>query len=667
MMNEGCAPYVGRRSFDVPDHNLFFGRDRECRELRMLWAEHPLVILHGSAGCGKTSLLRAGLSPLLAQDADVLPVAKVTVGSAFPEAALPDHNPHTLAVLSSWSPYEPLTRLAGLALADFLIERVLIKPALRRHPIYVAIDQVETMFRNVPEERHLEDFFLGLAAALGTVRQLRALLSVRSESLIALLSHTQDLVYRSPVYELESCVSRASALDAIKRPVEFCGLSEMPGLAEAVVDELAGPHQESTRVDGDPALPQGIPPTLLQVVCARLYHDQAQTNQGINLNLGALATYCNRVLTDFCLEVVAEISVELQISVTSLADWIASAFITASGGRKVVWEESGVADGMPTTVVQALANRHVLHAARSSGRLCYKLASDRLIPAVRDLASRSQAHNAPNTDAASHLRATEMILAEGALALAEKHAGRALAAADPEDLNLQAEILSVLGNIAFKRGLFDTAKHQYWLAAEIHERLRDEPAVGRLLGAIGRMHARQGHYVAALEDLQSAVARSPEDMTLRTELAKVLWHEGQAQAAAAVLGTVLTVEPGSAEALAGRAQIRAESGSASSALDDLQILLQIRPSMGNRPDVRSAYALALARAGREETAMEEADAAVASAVNSGPVFFRAARVAHVGGADGRAATLLRKAVEASDPELSPDQMRQAQRLLRSIG
>ena len=40
----------------------------------------------------------------------------------------------------------------------------------------------------------------------------------------------------------------------------------------------------------------------------------------------------------------------------------------------------------------------------------------------------------------------------------------------------------------------------------------------------------------------------------------MLWEAGQSQAAAAVFGTVLTVEPLSADALAGRGQIRAERG-----------------------------------------------------------------------------------------------------------
>lgn len=663
MADEGRGPYVGRRAFDVRDHDLFFGRTSESRDLRELWARHPLVILHGPAGCGKTSLLRAGLTPLLAQDADVLPVATITRGSAFPEAALPEHNPHTLGVLSSWLPLESRTRLAGVTLADFFTERALIAHASAR-PIYAAIDQVETIFSNETPDRYLEDFFAGLAAALRTVEQLRIMLSVRSGTLAALLSYTRDLTEHGQVYTLQSSLDRESALAAINGPAENSGLKMAPGLAESLVDELAKTRQPAVAC---PESSDGVSPTQLQVVCARLYEDQARTGRVMSLGRDAIGVYCRQVLADLCLDALAEVSVERQIAMAPLVKWFAGAFVAPGGERQIVCEDPGTTSDQPPPVIRALANRHILLEDINPGGLCYRLASDRIALAVLNLDGRPQAGSALGTDATSHLRAAEALLGEGILPLAEKHANRALDAADPEDLKLQADILCVLGNIAFRHGFLEIAEQQYWRAAEIHERLRDEPGVGILLGAIGRIHARQRHYIAALEDLQSAVARSPGDMTLRTELAKVLWRQGQARAAAAVLGTVLSVEPGSPEALAERAQICAERGDASSALDDLRVLLRIRPSMSVRPEVRSAYALALARAGREDTAMEEADAAIASAANSGPVFFRAAKVAHVGGADHRAAALLQKAVEANDPELSPDQMREAHRLIKSIG
>jgi Flp pilus assembly protein TadD len=173
----------------------------------------------------------------------------------------------------------------------------------------------------------------------------------------------------------------------------------------------------------------------------------------------------------------------------------------------------------------------------------------------------------------------------------------------------------------------------------------------------------QGNYTAALEHLYSAVTRLRGDLTIQTELANTLWRIGHAQAAAAVFGTVLAIEPDYAEALAGRGQICAERGSAAAALDDLKALKRVRPSLSGKPEVRSAYALALARAGQSEIAMQEADAALKFTSDSGPVFLRAARVASVSGASNRVLSLLRRATAASDPALYPHQLGEAKRLL----
>jgi tetratricopeptide (TPR) repeat protein len=378
-------------------------------------------------------------------------------------------------------------------------------------------------------------------------------------------------------------------------------------------------------------------------------------------------SHIHQSLADFCADVLSEIAAEFEMGSLGLRDWLERTFITSRGTRGTVPAGLPTTAGMPYSITRGLENRHLLTADWSSGTLWYTLANDRLIAAIRHLNRPTPIDSAPSIDAASHIRIAATLLTKGELVLAEKHAWHALKAAGGEDLRLQADARSLLGNIAFERGIIDVAEEHYRRAAELSEQLGDQSAVGRLLGAIGRLHATQGRYTAALDDLQSAVTRVPDDLTLQTELAKALWHAGQAQAAAAVFGTVLTIEPDFAEALAGRAQVCAENGNAFSVLDDLRTLQRLRPKLSLQPEVRSAYALALARVGRPETAMEEADAALASAPDNGLIFLRAARVASASGALERATALLRRAAEASNPALSSSQLDEARRLLSSGG
>ncbi|MFT5386621.1 MAG: hypothetical protein ACI81W_004034, partial [Saprospiraceae bacterium] len=57
--------YPGIRSFEKGDKSLFYGRSREIEELYNLIKIKPVVVLFGKSGLGKTSLLQAGVGPLL--------------------------------------------------------------------------------------------------------------------------------------------------------------------------------------------------------------------------------------------------------------------------------------------------------------------------------------------------------------------------------------------------------------------------------------------------------------------------------------------------------------------------------------------------------------------------------------------------------------------------
>lgn len=57
--------YPGTQPFSAEDKQIFFGRENETIELFRLIILHKLVVLFGKSGTGKSSLLQAGVSPLL--------------------------------------------------------------------------------------------------------------------------------------------------------------------------------------------------------------------------------------------------------------------------------------------------------------------------------------------------------------------------------------------------------------------------------------------------------------------------------------------------------------------------------------------------------------------------------------------------------------------------
>ena len=66
-------PFPGLRSFTEDAQAYFFGRSREAAELIRLVKRDVATVLFGRSGLGKTSLIQAGLFPLLRVD-NFLPI-----------------------------------------------------------------------------------------------------------------------------------------------------------------------------------------------------------------------------------------------------------------------------------------------------------------------------------------------------------------------------------------------------------------------------------------------------------------------------------------------------------------------------------------------------------------------------------------------------------------
>jgi len=70
-------PWRGLTSYDAADAKLFFGRDTEIAALRARINANPLTVVLGASGTGKSSLVKAGVVPVLTDDGwTVLPIVR---------------------------------------------------------------------------------------------------------------------------------------------------------------------------------------------------------------------------------------------------------------------------------------------------------------------------------------------------------------------------------------------------------------------------------------------------------------------------------------------------------------------------------------------------------------------------------------------------------------
>lgn len=618
-----------------------------------------MVIVSGSSGVGKTSLINVAAAGL-AEAARVLPVGRVRFGSAFPTAALREHNPYLLALLGTWLPAESPARLVGTSLSD----------VLRRHlpwtgaegdelPVFAAIDQFEELFGGPASGRAFQEQVIeGLAEAMRWYPGLHLVLGVRQPA-VADVGRLADRLGVDDVRQLElEPLTTDAAIEAVVAPVTGTagtpgtGRRYAAGVAERLVHDLRESRAGTDRIE----------PALLQVVCSALWRSLPD---GVATISNVARDHVDRALTAFCAGAVAEVALEHRLPSWELLDWVTRTFLDESGDRARVRRGTTDTNGMPNSIPQALEDRWVLKAHAHAGRVEYTLASARL--AVPMLAAH-QVPDQPGREASPDelLRKAADALSRGMLEQAARYAEEAVQASSDHDARAAAEGESVLGNLAYYRGQLEVATAHHRRAAAYFEALQDPTAAGLQLAAIGRLLGASGSYSEALRVLQAAVTRLGGSYPVQVEFARALWSAGQLDAATAVLSTVLSLMPDEAQALADRGQISVDRDDPVSALEDLDSLDRLRPDIGRRADVRAARALALARLSRKREARAEAAAALADGHDNGPALLRASGVARAVGETNRAALLLRMAEAARQPELSPYQRSEAHRLLAEL-
>src|SRR5262249_51878029 len=242
MATADQKPYVGPRPFGRDEEDLFFGRDRETRDLCSLVVAHPIVLLYADSGAGKSSLLNAGLIPLLeARGYEVLPPARV--GGRIPDAIkTPDvDNGYALNVLSSWGgPSVDPRDLVKVDIAGFLASRLHRKDAAGEPVLRVILlDQFEELFTFAPERWHEREALIRqLAKALEGDPLLRVVLVMRQQFVPQLETYAHLLPQGRPTrFPLERLRPKA-AQQAVEGPLARTDRKIEPEASQRLVQQL---------------------------------------------------------------------------------------------------------------------------------------------------------------------------------------------------------------------------------------------------------------------------------------------------------------------------------------------------------------------------------------------------------------------------------------------
>lgn len=238
-------PFVGLRSFESEDSHYYFGRSEHIKALLEQLHVHHFIVVVGSSGSGKSSLVRAGLVPhleagFLVQDRDVWRIAKIKPG----DAPMRQLSEALLTTIGAEITAETILRQTQ-TLKDQGISALLsdLKPVLERDDanLLLLVDQFEEIFRfsTTPEKQAEAADFVALLLRL--VEQIETsifvCLTMRSDflgdcdtfhGLPEAMNKSQFLVPR---------LTRSQRREAITGPIHLSGASISNRLLDRMLNE----------------------------------------------------------------------------------------------------------------------------------------------------------------------------------------------------------------------------------------------------------------------------------------------------------------------------------------------------------------------------------------------------------------------------------------------
>ncbi len=225
------SPYVGLRPFQQSESLLFFGRRQQIGELMDRLHETRFLAIVGSSGCGKSSLIRAGLMPrleagFLVENRDRWVFSTLTPGS----------DPLDRLAASFDLPVKAIHEEGAFAITNRLLE----SDAGGDRNCFVLVDQFEELFRFAAANRDQAADFVQILLSLVSQRDFPVFVAItmRSDFLGECDAFTglPEALNRSQYFVPR--LNRQQRREAIEGPVKLFRERMTPQLLDRLVNDV---------------------------------------------------------------------------------------------------------------------------------------------------------------------------------------------------------------------------------------------------------------------------------------------------------------------------------------------------------------------------------------------------------------------------------------------
>ena len=222
------SPFKFLDSFTKEDREIFFGRDKEIEELHSRVFESKILLVYGTSGTGKSSLINCGLANKFS-DSDWLPV-NIRRGT--------DINRSLFEALAKAALTKAPFEKAGASGSSYNLEKLLRSVYLDHFkPVFLIFDQFEELFIFGGKDEKNE-LIKNVAKVVDSEIQCRLIFAMREEYLAGVTEFERVIPsFMSNRIRIEK-MTRQNAIQTIEGPCRINNIEIEAGFADALLEKL---------------------------------------------------------------------------------------------------------------------------------------------------------------------------------------------------------------------------------------------------------------------------------------------------------------------------------------------------------------------------------------------------------------------------------------------